>query len=290
MAARRAALWPRARIAATIAVHRNVRPGKRLAADVGELGDQHAVQAGDQPVMAGGLSRPAFRASGGDLPERLVIALEAGQRDGGDKRGKQSAAVLVMNREEYPYGDVRVDEHRDPVTELRRVFEVARHQLLPFAATFPTRDNRPGPTTRQSSSAAPRTRHAPGRKAARVADCRRPAARLTSPASSLGKASVMEPATETPRKRIRQRFTEARKRGEFLVGAAIGAGILGLAAEQGGADFVLALSAGRFRIMGAASVACMLPIRELQPVRQAVRPGGAAEPVFGAGLFRRLDA
>ena len=144
MAARRAALWSRARIAATIAAHRNVRPGKRLAADVGELGDQHAVQPGDQPVMAGGLSRPAFRASGGDLPERLVIALEAGQRGGGDKRGKQSAALLVMNREEYPYVDLRVDEHRDPVTELRRVFEVARHQLLPFAATFPTRDNPSG--------------------------------------------------------------------------------------------------------------------------------------------------
>lgn len=57
-------------------------------------------------------------------------------------------------------------------------------------------------------------------------------------------------------------MAEARKRGEFLVGAAIGAGILGQAAEEGGADFVLALSAGRFRIMGAASVACMLPIRD----------------------------
>ena len=72
----------------------------------------------------------------------------------------------------------------------------------------------------------------------------------------------MEFATDTPRLKIRRLFAEARDRGEFLVGAAIGAGILGQAAEQGGADFVLALSAGRFRIMGAASVACMLPIRD----------------------------
>ena len=72
----------------------------------------------------------------------------------------------------------------------------------------------------------------------------------------------MEIAVDTPRMKIRRQFAQARGRGEFLVGAAIGAGILGQAAEQGGADFVLALSAGRFRIMGAASVACMLPIRD----------------------------
>ena len=72
----------------------------------------------------------------------------------------------------------------------------------------------------------------------------------------------MDVSTGTPRHRVRTLFAKARDRGEFLVGAAIGAGILGQAAEKGGADFVLALSAGRFRIMGAASVACMLPIRD----------------------------
>ena len=72
----------------------------------------------------------------------------------------------------------------------------------------------------------------------------------------------MEISTGTPRHRLRTLFAKARDNGEFLVGAAIGAGILGQAAEKGGADFVLALSAGRFRIMGAASVACMLPIRD----------------------------
>jgi uncharacterized Ntn-hydrolase superfamily protein len=76
-----------------------------------------------------------------DLPERLLVALEAGQAAGGDKRGKQSAALLVVHTEEYPYCELRVDEHRYPVAELRRVYEVARHQLLPFVRGLPTREN-----------------------------------------------------------------------------------------------------------------------------------------------------
>ena len=73
------------------------------------------------------------------LPERLVIVLEAGQKAGGDKRGRQSAALLVHKTEAYPYLSLRVDEHAHPVAELRRVFEVARHQLLPFVDGMPSR-------------------------------------------------------------------------------------------------------------------------------------------------------
>jgi uncharacterized Ntn-hydrolase superfamily protein len=76
-----------------------------------------------------------------DLPERLVRALEAGQAVGGDKRGRQSAAVKVYWREEYPYLDLRVDEHAQPVAELRRVLEVARRQLIPFIEMMPTRED-----------------------------------------------------------------------------------------------------------------------------------------------------
>ena len=61
---------------------------------------------------------------------------------------------------------------------------------------------------------------------------------------------------------IRSRFRAVCDRGEFLVGAAVGAGLLAQAAELGGADFVLALNAGRLRLMGAASIACMLPIHD----------------------------
>ena len=81
------------------------------------------------------------RAAALDLPERLLLVLEAGQAAGGDKRGRQSAALKVVDREAYPYVDLRVDEHRHPVAELRRVFEVARQQYLPFIVGMPTRAN-----------------------------------------------------------------------------------------------------------------------------------------------------
>ena len=76
-----------------------------------------------------------------DLAERLMRALEAGQAGGGDKRGRQCAALLVVDREEYPLWDLRVDEHPQPVAELRRVAEVARLDLLPFVQGLPNRAN-----------------------------------------------------------------------------------------------------------------------------------------------------
>lgn len=76
-----------------------------------------------------------------DLAERLVRALEAGQAGGGDKRGRQCAALLVVDREEFPLWDIRVDEHPNPVLELRRIYEIARTDLLPFVEGLPTRAN-----------------------------------------------------------------------------------------------------------------------------------------------------
>jgi uncharacterized Ntn-hydrolase superfamily protein len=84
----------------------------------------------------------AFTSSAGStLPERLVATLEAAQAAGGDKRGRQSAAIEVYKTEAYSYLSLRVDDHAHPVAELRRVFEVARHQLLPFVEGMPTRSN-----------------------------------------------------------------------------------------------------------------------------------------------------
>ena len=77
---------------------------------------------------------------GQDLAERLMLALEGGQAAGGDKRGKQSAALRVHDREDYAWLDLRVDEHAEPVAELRRVLGVARRQLLPFVEAMPGRD------------------------------------------------------------------------------------------------------------------------------------------------------
>lgn len=73
------------------------------------------------------------------LAERLMTALEAGDRAGGDMRGKQSAALKVVGDEAYASVDLRVDEHAEPVAELRRVWRVAQHQLLPFIQGMPRR-------------------------------------------------------------------------------------------------------------------------------------------------------
>ncbi|MBI1917720.1 MAG: DUF1028 domain-containing protein [Planctomycetes bacterium] len=69
----------------------------------------------------------AFEAAEGPLAWRLMAALEAGEKAGGDKRGKQSAAILVVregagpNRRGDRYLDFRVDDHKEPVTELARI-------------------------------------------------------------------------------------------------------------------------------------------------------------------------
>ena len=76
-----------------------------------------------------------------DLAERLIAALEAGQASGGDARGKQSAAVYVVHSEVYPLVDLRADEHRNPIGELRRIYAVAKQVSLPFMAQMPTRNN-----------------------------------------------------------------------------------------------------------------------------------------------------
>lgn len=74
-----------------------------------------------------------FEATRGRLADRLLRALESGQEAGGDKRGRASAALLVVNekwRGSRPAIDLRVDEHQDPVKELRRIFEVSK-KLFP---------------------------------------------------------------------------------------------------------------------------------------------------------------
>jgi uncharacterized Ntn-hydrolase superfamily protein len=76
-----------------------------------------------------------------ELPERLVQALEAGQEAGGDRRGRQSAGIIVVGEEIYPSCDLRVDDHADPVPELRRVFEVYKREQIPFLQIMPRRDD-----------------------------------------------------------------------------------------------------------------------------------------------------
>ena len=75
---------------------------------------------------------------GQDFAERLIQALEAGQAAGGDKRGRQSAALYIMSTEVYPHLDIRVDDHPDPVVELRRLYEESKKEYLPFKQFLPS--------------------------------------------------------------------------------------------------------------------------------------------------------
>jgi uncharacterized Ntn-hydrolase superfamily protein len=74
--------------------------------------------------------------------ERLIRALEAGEAAGGDKRGKQSAALVIYTTEEYPELDLRVDDHEAPLVELRRLEAKSRERFVHFMK-FMARHDKP---------------------------------------------------------------------------------------------------------------------------------------------------
>ena len=79
----------------------------------------------------------AYQRSKASFAERLIAALEAGEAAGGDKRGKQSAALLIYSTEEYPDLNLRVDDHADPLAELRRLYDKAHERFIPFMRCGP---------------------------------------------------------------------------------------------------------------------------------------------------------
>jgi uncharacterized Ntn-hydrolase superfamily protein len=80
--------------------------------------------------------------------QRLIAAMRAGEAAGGDKRGKQSAALLIYGDEEWSYLDLRVDDHTDPLAELERLEAVSRERWVHFRKYLPTRKNPSGITDR----------------------------------------------------------------------------------------------------------------------------------------------
>ena len=80
---------------------------------------------------------------------RLLAAMRAGEAAGGDKRGKQSAALLIHGEEEWSDLDLRVDDHTDPLTELERLEAVSRERWVHFRKFLPTRTNPAGITDRK---------------------------------------------------------------------------------------------------------------------------------------------
>jgi uncharacterized Ntn-hydrolase superfamily protein len=103
-----------------------VHTGRECVAWCGhELGPDFSV-AGNMlagPQVIGAMASAFRRTASFELAERLLLVLEAGQAAGGDKRGKVSAALLVASDEPRMYHNLRVDDHEDPVAELRRVYD-----------------------------------------------------------------------------------------------------------------------------------------------------------------------
>lgn len=87
----------------------------------------------------------AYKA-GAETPfaRRLIAALKAGEAAGGDKRGRQSAALLIHDDEDHPALDLRVDDHADPIAELARLEAVARKMFVHTRRFGPTRGNPAG--------------------------------------------------------------------------------------------------------------------------------------------------
>ena len=79
------------------------------------------------------------------LAERLLASLAAGDAAGGDRRGRQSAALLVGRSLELPYVSLRVDDHAEPVIELIRLYGLAQDRALPLGARVSTTREPQGP-------------------------------------------------------------------------------------------------------------------------------------------------
>ena len=84
---------------------------------------------------------------------RLIAAMRAGEAAGGDKRGRQSAALLIYGDEEWSDLDLRVDDHGDPLGELERLEQVSRERWVHFRKYVPTRKNPAGITDRATIDA-----------------------------------------------------------------------------------------------------------------------------------------
>lgn len=84
------------------------------------------------------------RASALPFAERFMAAMEAGEAAGGDKRGKQSACLLIHTTEDYPALSLRADDHPDPLAELRRLYGISQGRFAAFMSFLATRDNLSG--------------------------------------------------------------------------------------------------------------------------------------------------
>lgn len=82
----------------------------------------------------------AFLAHGGlPLSQRLLAALDAGETAGGDKRGRQSAAMVMVTTEDFPDLSLRVDDHPEPLAEMRRLHGIWQRDRAPWLHDQPSK-------------------------------------------------------------------------------------------------------------------------------------------------------
>lgn len=116
--------------------------GKETADWSGDLSEQDFSTQGNRlagPQVLEAVAKVMRETEDQELAERLLLALEAGVAEGGDTKGERSANIFVFHEEEYPLWDIRVDDHDEPLKELRRLFDVFRTELLPQFERMPTR-------------------------------------------------------------------------------------------------------------------------------------------------------
>jgi uncharacterized Ntn-hydrolase superfamily protein len=107
--------------------------------------------AGPQVIEAS--AETYIKSSALPFPRRLIAAMRAGEAAGGDKRGKQSAALVVHGKEQWSDLDLRVDDHTDPLGELERLEQVSRERWVHFRQFLPSQANPAGTTDRAAIDA-----------------------------------------------------------------------------------------------------------------------------------------
>lgn len=110
--------------------------GHVKASNVSVAGNMLAGAAVVEETLAAWLENPSL-----PFPERFIAAMEAGECAGGDKRGKQAAGLLIHSGQPYPSFDLRVDDHDDPLAEIRRLMSVAEERYLLFREAMGTVEN-----------------------------------------------------------------------------------------------------------------------------------------------------
>ncbi|WP_341701875.1 DUF1028 domain-containing protein [Ferrovibrio sp.] len=110
----------------------------------GHRGDENLSVAGNMlagPEVVDATFATFRQAADRPFAERFLMAMQAGEAAGGDKRGRQSACLVIHTTEEYPALSLRADDHVNPLAELHRLYGISRGRFAAFMSFLPTRDN-----------------------------------------------------------------------------------------------------------------------------------------------------